>query len=279
MKKESARGESCAAEPLTPERIEDFLAALGGKGRSAGSLESYRRILMGLYDYLPPEKLLTADTAPAWKAWLEEEGFALRTVNARVSVLNSFYQHIGRKEWRLDDFFHSIDNVQPELTRAEYLRLLQAARRMGKEKSYLLIKTLGGAGLRIQELPQLTAEAVQNGSVGLASHNGMRRRVLRIPDTLQKELLAYMRREGIETGPVFVTPDGASLCRSSVYHYVSCVSQVARVPDGKANPRCLWKMYQTTCDGIRSNIALLAEQAYDRLLEEEQHAVSWEQSV
>ena len=67
--------------------------------------------------------------------------------------------------------------------------LLQAARTLEKERVYLLIKVLGGAGLRIQELPQLTAEAVRSGSVELRYHNDRCSRVLRLPGELREELL------------------------------------------------------------------------------------------
>ena len=45
----------------------------------------------------------------------------------------------------------------------------------------------------------------------------------------------------------------------------------------KANPRCLWKMYQETCRGIRANIAVLIEQSYQKILEDEQLAMGWKE--
>lgn len=49
----------------------------------------------------------------------------------------------------------------------------------------------------------------------------------------------------------------------------------ARVEEEKATPRCLWNMYCGTRDTILSNISILADQAYERMLEEEQRAVGW----
>ncbi len=45
------------------------------------------------------------------------------------------------------------------------------------------------------------------------------------------------------------------------------------MPVEKGNPRCLRKMYETTREGIERDLALLVEQAQDRLLEEEQLTV------
>lgn len=264
-----------AAERLTAESIDAFLAGLREKGRSPQSLLTYRQTLTALADYLPESKELTEDTGPAWRAWMAEQGLAPRTVNARVSVFNSYCQYIGRKDWMQEEFFRDGGEVQPELTRTEYLRLLQTAKILDREKSYLLIKTLGGAGLRIQELHQLTAEAVERGSVRLLSHNNVRQRMLHIPESLREELLDYIRQENITSGPVFLTAEGAPLSRVSVYRYVKSVAEAAQVDGEKANPRCLWKMYLSTCETIQSGLLSLAEQTYQRMLETEQLTVGW----
>ena len=91
-----------------------------------------------------------------------------------MSVLNTFLRYLGHRDWQVDEFVRVSGDVQPELTRAEYLRLLSAAKHIGKEKTYLLIKTMGGAGVRVQELSQVTVEAVHQGMVKLDSHNGLR---------------------------------------------------------------------------------------------------------
>ena len=49
--------------------------------------------------------------------------------------------------------------LQPELTRTEYLRLLQTARALGRERVYLLVKLFGTTGLTVQELEKVTVEA------------------------------------------------------------------------------------------------------------------------
>lgn len=263
------------AECLTADRIEAFLEDLRSRGRSEESLDTYRWALLALRDFLPGNKRMNAETGERWRRRLVEQGLSPRTVNARMSAFNSYCRFIGRKEWQSEEFFRDVEAVQPELSREEYLRLLQAARAAGRRKSYLIIKVLGGVGLRVQELPQLTVEAVRQGAVELASHNGARRWVLWIPALVQRELEAFIQREEIREGPVFRTSDGAAMSRSSVYHYVNSISGEAGVPEERATPRCLWKMYQNTCEEIESNMAMLVQQAYERVLETEQLAVGW----
>lgn len=262
-------------ETITPEKIEEFLAFLGKKGRGDSSLQSYRRILTELCRYLPEEKVIAEGTGQEWKSHLEEMGLQPTTVNTHMSVWNSFLRFLGRREWQLEDFNREKENVQPELSRTEYLRLLSAAKHLGKEKSYLLIKTLGGAGMRIQELPQLTVEAVELGVVELEYHNSRQKRILHLPEGLKGELLDFAGREGISHGPVFSSSEGAPMARSSVNYFINIVCHDARVAKEKANPRCLWKMYQETCRGIRANIAVLIEQSYQKILEDEQLVMGW----
>lgn len=263
-------------EVITPEKIEAFLDDLAGKGRGISSLQTYRRILRKLYQYLPEDKTIGPQTGGEWKSCLEAQGLRPATVNMHMSVWNSFIQYLGCREWQISDFNRETERIQPELSRAEYLRLLSAAKCLGKEKSYLLIKTLGGAGMRIQELPQLTVEAVERGVVELEHHNSRRKRILHLPRGLQEELLDYARREGRRSGPVFCSPDGMPMARSSVNYLINTVSHDAQVAEEKANPRCLWKMYQATCQGIWSNVYVLVEQSYQRILEEEQMMMGWE---
>lgn len=262
-------------EEMNIEKIDEFLDWLAEKGRGKTSLESYRRKLMELYRYLPDEKYIDGETGLQWKNYLEERGLKPTTINTRMSVLNSFLQYIGHREWQIGDFNRKKENVQPQLSRTEYLRLLSAAKQLGKEKSYLLIKTLGGDGMRIQELPQLTVEAVSRGMVELEYHNARQKRVMHLPDGLKEELLDYARREGIKEGPVFGTPEGRPMARSSVNYFISLVSHDAQVEEEKANPRCLWKMYRETWEGIQANVKVLIEQAYQRMLEEEQLFTGW----
>lgn len=262
-------------EILTLEVIEEFLESQAKRGIAPASLEAYRRNLTKLLEFLPDEKRLTAETGRAWKARMEAEGVSPRSVNSRLSALNSLCEYLGRREFQTRDFLESPEVLQPELTRAEYLRLLQAAKALEKERVYLLIKVLGGAGLRIQELPQLTAQAVRSGSVELRYHNDRCARVLRLPGELREELLNYTRREGIAEGPVFRTAAGAPIARTYAVKLLQSVSGAARVEAEKATPRCLWNMYQATREAILSSIQILADQAYERMLAEEQRLTGW----
>lgn len=262
-------------ERLTPELIERFLDSQGEKGRGESTAQIYRSTLKALYDYLPDGKALDAETGRSWKAWLDGQGLAHRTVNAKLSVWNSFVRYLGYPEWQTEDFWPIEAEAQPRLTREEYLRMLSTARALELEREYLLVKTLGGVGVRLQELSQLTAEAVREGRVRLERRNRSQCRLLSIPDPLRRELLDYLEREHISRGPVFRGQNGEPLSRVMAHRYVSRIGREARVPEEKSTPRCLWRMYEGTRAEIRDNVYALMERAYELILEEEQLAVGW----
>jgi len=51
----------------------------------------------------------------------------------------------------------------------------------------------------------------------------------------------------------------------------------AKVPSEKGNPKSLRKLYLSTKAGIESNIALLVDQAMERMMEQEQFSMRWEE--
>ena len=137
------------------------------------------------------------------------------------------------------------------------------------------MKVFGNSDLPVQELARLTVEAAQAG--GLSISYSRTQEVIRFPKSICRELLDYAGRRGIRSGPLFLTRNGKAMDRTNVTQSIRRLSAVAQVPEEKANPRCLRKLYQTTRESIERSIALLVEQAQDKLLEEEQMTVGWGQ--
>ncbi len=260
---------------LSREGIERFMAACQREGRVEGTLKWYRRGLNRLYEDLPEDKTIRHGTLEYWREQLVKEGYAPSTINSYLSVNNAYLDFVGHREYQLANQLKLATELQPELTRTEYLRLLQTARALGREKVYLLVKLFGTTGLTVQELDKTTVEAVKNGKLTVTFSRN--KQVLRIPEGLQKELLDYAKRSGYLSGPIFLTKDGTPMSRTYVSTIIRQLCAVAKVPEEKGNPRCLKRLYQSTRAGIEENISLLVEQAHNRLLEQEQLEIGWEE--
>ncbi len=260
---------------MTRENVEAYLQTLRQRGRRESTVQSYRRCLLLLYEALPQSREIERNTLARWRDGLLDRGYTARTVNVCLSAANNFLAFLGRQDCQLPRQLQlPPDQLQPELTRAEYLRLLSAARSLGRERTYLLVKLFASTGLTLLELPKLTVEAVQAGSVETVSNGAAQR--IHIPACLQRELLAYTHRQGLTSGPVFRTRSGRAVNRSTVSDSIRRLCRDARVAEEKGNPRCLKRLYQETVAGIESSVRLLVEQAHDRLLETEQLSVGWE---
>lgn len=256
---------------LTEERIEGFLGSLLAQGRTPDTIAAYRRNLTRLYGLLPEDKQLRQGTLAEIRDVLLESGYSSSTINTCMAAAEGLLAHYGRRELQTGQRMKRDRAIQPELTRSEYLRLLSAARMLGKERSYLLVKVFGTTGLPLHDLHRLTVEAAQAGVLAVGTS------ILHLPACLQRELLDYAGRERLRSGPLFVTQSKTPMNRSHVAKEIQALGPEAQVAEGKCNPRCLRKLYLSTVAGIRDSVALLVEQTYDRLLDTEQLTIGWGQ--
>lgn len=261
--------------PLTQESIDSYLEHLRSAGRVQGTIDSYRRKIGRLYQALPEDgKAIRRDTLLWWREKLAEEGCPPTGINQFIIVVNGYLEYMGARELQMVDRLKSPGELQPELTRNEYLRLLSAARSLGREQAYLLVKVFGNSDLLVQELKNLTVEAARAGMLSIRCNYC--KKIIRFPRSICRELLDYAGRAGIRSGPIFLTRNGKTIDRTYAAQSIKRLCPAAQVPVEKGNPRCLRKMYETTREGIERDLALLVEQAQDRLLEEEQLTVGWD---
>ena len=233
---------------VSEESIRAYLEDLNHRGRREETVRFYAAKLKTFYDYLPPDKQIVLNTLETWRQALLAEGYAPATGNTNISAANGLLDYLGRRDLQLTGQL---------------------------ERTYLLVKAIALTGAHVGELPQITVEAVQSGRTPAVS-GGEQRRV-QLPRCLQAELLSYCRRQGLTAGPVFVTRSRRPLRRTQVTGDIQSLSGAARVAPEKCNPRCLRKLYLVTQAEIDRGVRLLAEQAYDRLLDTEQLAVGWDE--
>ena len=260
---------------VTWEEVCRYLDSLAARGRRRETIQVYRPKLEAFYHFLPEDKRVAADTLELWRAALLREGYSPGTANTHVSAANGLLAYLGRRDLQLIGQLDTEEEIQPEVSRTEYLRLLATARNLGRERTYLMVKVFALTGIRVSELNRVTVRAVEEGRV-LTACDGRAQYVL-IPACLQKELAVYLRRVGITAGPVFVTRSGRPMRRTQVSGEIRTLCRDARVDGDKSSPRCLRRLYQVTQERIRDSVQILAEQAHERMLEEEQLTVGWEQ--
>ena len=189
-----------------------------------------------------------------------KDNFCPATVNAKIAAINSFFAFAERpdlkvKQVKIQKKPYSARRM--ELTKAEYERLVETARRTGDERLALVIQTICATGIRVSELSYITADAVRKGEAVVDLKGKIR--VVLIAGKLKKALVKYMKRAGIIAGAIFVTKSGKPLDRSNIWKMMKALCEKAGVSREKVFPHNLRKLFARCFYKTCRDIAKLAD--------------------
>ena len=244
---------------MSLEQIESYGKTLRLEERCEATTQKYVGAATAFFDFLPEEKAVTRELALAWKAEISAKN-AASTVNVMLSAVNRFFAFMLWEDIRMKRLktqrriFRDRDR---ELTKAEYLRLLDAARRRGNPRLYYLTQTLAATGIRVSELRFVTVESLRSGAT-VVDCKGKRREIL-IPKNLRGKLLTYCKDMGIASGSVFVTRSGKPLNRSNIWRELQGLCDDARVDRRKVFPHNFRHLFAVTFYRAEKDIAKLAD--------------------
>ena len=269
---DKARKSKADVHEISLESIAQFCGMLKSAGRKESTVEMYRKKLESLRDFLPPDQCIDRERRNNWLASLREIYGSANSVNVCISVVNSYLDYVGRRELQLRRLNAQTQSSNGELTRAEYLRLLQGAKRQGRERLYLAVKVFGTLGILPAELELMTVENVSAGRVpgGEDGQAGY------FPRCLRAELLDYCREQGISRGQIFRTRSGNELNCSNLIKEIKQLCEDVGISRDKGSPRALRKLYLSTQDQINNEVRKMVESSYEHLLETEQSIYGWE---
>lgn len=254
--------------------LSDFLQSEKFRSRSPETRRNYTKCLHALQRYMAPHGEPTGPLLTDWIAHLQQS-YGRKTINVHIAAANQYFRWCGRLDLLRGHLKADTDAdpPTPAVTRVEYLRLLRAARVLGKQRSYLLIKLFATTDLPLQCLGQVTAEMVERGYGTL--HCNAELISFRCPAPLRLELLDYMAQTGVTRGPVFITRDNRPISRGTVFSCMRDLCQIAGVPEEKGNPRSFRNLYKATQRQLDDRVAVLKDQMYDQMIEMEQAAIAW----
>lgn len=243
---------------ITEKVIRAFSDHLSREERAPATIEKYTHALRMLARFLDGGAL-TKEGLLAFRERLQTDVLP-QTVNGYISAVNAFFifQNLdGMKLRHLRVQRQPFRSAERELTRREYERLVETARAQGKVRLHHILITLASTGIRIGELPAITVKAVKNGRAVISLKG--KNRVILIPGELRGKLLAFIRREGISSGPVFRTRSGQPVNRSNVLHEMKALCGAARVAPEKVFPHNLRHLFAQLFYSAEKNLAHLAD--------------------
>lgn len=243
---------------ITPALIQKYAAFLREQERAASTVVKYVHELTVL-EILLAGRPVTKGALLEWKEDLIGQ-YTPASVNNKLAAVNGFLSFCGMGALRLRKL--KIQKAlflseEKELTRAEYVRLVRAAEQAENERLSLVIQTICATGIRVSELRFITAEAVQTGRAEV-SNKGKRRTVF-LPDKLRKLLRAYLQKQKITAGAVFVSKNGKPLDRSNIWRDMKALCESAGVEPGKVFPHNLRHLFARTFYSIEKDLSRLAD--------------------
>lgn len=180
------------------------------------------------------------------------------SVNSILSSLNSFFEFCGESHLKVKILKiqkQLFSEKEKELTRQEYKRLLNSAKR--NKKLYYLMQTICGCGIRVSELKFITVEAIREKKAQIKCKGKMR--TIIIPDSLCTVLGSYIKKERILSGPVFCSKSGDALDRSVIWRMMKSLCASAGVDRKKVFPHNLRHLFARTFYSIQKDIVRLAD--------------------
>lgn len=244
---------------LTEKTIKSFCDYLQNEEKSKSTIEKYMRDVRTFANHISGTEL-TKEYVIGYKNKLISEGYAVRSINSMLASLNSLFCFLGWSDCKVKMLKLQRQIYCPEekeLTKAEYIRLLNTAKQKGNERLNLILQTICGTGIRVSELKFITVDAVQKGEV-IVSSKGKIRSVFIVRD-LKKKLLRYSAEQGIRSGAIFITRTGKTMSRTNIWREMKSLCEEANVNPDKVFPHNLRHLFARVFYGIEKDIAKLAD--------------------
>ena len=244
---------------LTPLQLQTYAQQLRLEEKSPATVEKYLRDLHAFSVWADGREINKELTAE-WKAHLVSQDYAPTTVNAMLSALNSLLEFLDLRECRVKflkiqrRLFRDADR---ELTKDDYLRLLNTAHKLGRERLGLLVETIGATGIRVSEVAYITVEAVQQGKAEIALKGKIR--TILLPGKLCRKLRKYAQKQKIASGAIFRTKSGKELGRRQIWAELKGLCKHAGVEPGKVFPHNLRHLFATVFYRACRDIVKLAD--------------------
>ena len=240
------------------ESVKQYIAYLEQEEKSEATRRQYKRDILHFLGFAGGQEL-TRELVLRYKEELQTKHRASST-NVKLAALNGFFTFLGRDDLRVKRLRVQKRPFLPrekELTKAEYYRLLEAAKHRKNEKLRLLLETICGTGIRVSELKYITAEAVYQGEAVIRLKGKIR--IVLISGKLKKALKKYLKKRKILSGSVFITKNGNPLDRSNIWKMMKALCKDAGVASQNVFPHNLRHLFARCFYRLDKDIARLAD--------------------
>lgn len=243
---------------ISAPQITAYLTYLREQERSRATIQKYAHDLNAFLAFAGMQPLTKA-LVIAWKERLIS-AHAPATVNSMLAAVNGYLKFCGWEKLCV----RPLKIQRPlfleesrELTKAEYLRLVSAARQKKNERLALVIQTICATGIRVSELKFITVESLQRGRAEIRNKGKLR--LVFLPEKLRRVLKKYAQRQKRTAGAIFITRAGKPLDRSNIWRDMKALCKSAGVSREKVFPHNLRHLFARTFYALEKDLGRLAD--------------------
>lgn len=243
---------------ITKALIKEYEKYLLEEEKARATIEKYIRDVVAFKNWLGARSVEKTAVMEYKQSLIEN--YSPASVNSKISSLNNFFVFNEWFKCRIKAIKiqkQIFAKQEKELTKAEYERLLKAAKEKKNDRLYFLMQTICSTGIRISELRFINVSAVRSGKAEI--HCKGKLRTVFLPKTLCKMLKEYIKRHNITEGSVFVTKTGKPIDRSNVWSDMKCLCESAGVNKEKVFPHNLRHLFARTYYSLQKDISRLAD--------------------
>lgn len=229
---------------ITGQAVEAFQVWLVNAEKCPATVQKYLRDLKKMACFLGGAAVDRERTL-AYKKELWDCGkYKISSINSFLVAANRFFKFMGWHENVVETYpvqeeiFRSDDKA---LSEEECRKMVDEAELGGRRRLGMVIRTLCSTGVRVSELRYITAEAVERGEAVI--YNKGKVRTILLSDEIKAWLSDYMKAEGIETGPVFLSSRGNPVDRSNLGKQLKSLAEKAGIDKKKAYPHNFRHMF------------------------------------
>ena len=238
--------------------LEAYLVYLQEQERAKATIEKYAHDLKAFWEFAEGQMLNKA-LVIRWKEALVE-AHAPASVNSMLAAVNGYLRYYGWgglcvKPLKIQRSLFLEESR--ELTKGEYLRLIEAAQRKENERLSLVMQTICATGIRVSELKFITVESLQSGRAEIRNKGKLR--IVFLPGKLRKALKKYAQRKKRTAGTIFVTRTGKPLDRSNIWRDMKALCESAGVSKEKVFPHNLRHLFARTFYAMEKDLGRLAD--------------------
>lgn len=243
---------------ITDKIVKRFQMYLYEEERSENTIQKYMRDIRFFSEWLQGREIDKTVVIEYKKELCRR--YAVKSVNSILSSINAFFVFMNWHDLKIKTLKiqrRIFADKSKELTKAEYERLLTAAKNKKNERLYYLMQTIASTGLRVSEVKYVTCEAVRQGQAVINCKGKIRQ--IFLPQKLCKMLKVYIKTQNITRGAVFISKKGKPLDRSNIWKMLKDLCESANVDNTKVFPHNFRHLFARTFYSLQKDIVRLAD--------------------